>query len=112
MDQYYINNITSEETQFYYLNCTAGNSYTVSWLDSYDGTSALNELVTNEGLSGTNADVKVSIYSYNGSQQITSNQDSGYNVPVTFTANETGIIVIEVVPFNSNSAGYYAVKVN
>ena len=112
MDQYYINNITSEETQFYYLNCTAGNSYTVSWLDSYDGTSALNELVTNEGLSGTNADVKVSIYSYNGSQQITSNQDSGYNVPVTFTANETGIIVIEVVPFNSNNAGYYAVKVN
>ena len=109
MDQYYLGNLTSGETQFYYLNCTAGNSYTVSWLDSYDGTSALNELVTNEGLSGTNADVKVSIYSYDGSQQVTTNLDSG---PVTFTANETGIIVIEVVPYTSGNTGYYAVKVN
>ena len=109
MDQYYLGNLTSGETQFYYLNCTAGNSYTVSWLDSYDGTSALNELITNVGLSGTNGNVIVSIYSYDGSQQVTTNLDSG---PVTFTANETGIIVIEVVPYSSGDTGYYAVKVN
>jgi len=113
MDQYYIGNLTSnEQTQYFYFNCTAENSYTVSWLDSYDGNSELSELITNEGLSGTNVDVKVSIYSYNGSQQVISNQDNGFTQPVTFTANETGIIVIEVVPYSSGNTGYYAVKVN
>lgn len=113
MDQYYIGNITSnEQTQYHYLNCTAGDSYTVSWLDSFDGSSELSELLTTEGLSGTNVDVKVSIYSYDGSQQVISNQDNGFEQPVTFTANETNVFVIEVIPFDSNSAGYYAVKVN
>ena len=113
MDQYYIGNITSnEQTQYHYLNCTAGDSYTVSWLDIYDGHSELSELLTTEGLSGTNGDVKVSIYSYDGSQQVISNQDNGFNQPVTFTASETGLIVIEVVPYYSGDTGYYAVKVN
>lgn len=97
--------------KFTYI-CEAGASYSVSWVDSYDGNSQLSALLTNAGVSGSSCDVKVSIYSADSSQNVVTNQDSGYNNPVTFTANITGEYIIEVKPYSSNSTGYFAVAIN
>ena len=107
-----IGEITSENNVISYtLNCEAGSSYSVSWVDSYQGDDKLTELLADAGLSGNYCDVKVSIYSSDGSQNVVTNQDSGYNAPVTFTATVTGDYIIEVKPYNSSDTGYFAILI-
>lgn len=108
-----IGEITSENNGISYkLNCEAGSSYSVSWVDGYNGQSQLSELLANAGLSGDDCDVKVSIYSADGSQNVVTNKDNGYDDDsVTFTANITGEYIIEVKPYNSDYTGYFAIVI-
>lgn len=107
-----IGEITSENNVISYkLNCEAGASYSVSWVDSYQGDEKLTELLANAGVSGDYCDVKVSIYSADSSQNVVTDRDSGYDEPVTFTANITGEYIIEVKPYNSDSTGYFAILI-
>lgn len=107
-----IGEITSENNVISYtINCEAGSSYSVSWGDSYQGQEKVTELLTNAGVSGSSCDVEVSIYSADGSQNVATDRDSGYDDPVTFTANRTGEYIIEVKPYSSNSTGYFAIVI-
>ena len=107
-----IGEITSENNVISYtLNCEAGSSYSVSWLDSYQGDEKLTEILAAAGLSGDYCDVKVSIYSSDGNENVVTNQDSGYNAPVTFSANITGEYIFELKPYNSDSTCYFDILI-
>lgn len=107
-----IGEITSENNVISYtLNCEAGSSYSVSWADSYQGDDKLTELLADAGLSGNYCDVKVSIYSADGSQNVVTGRDSGYDAPITFTATVTGEYIIEVQPYSSGYTGYFGILI-
>lgn len=91
----------------YSFYCEAGNSYTVDWYDDYDRSTLLDELLSENGISGSSVDIKVSMYSPDG-DELCSTKDSG---PYTFTANYTGLYYIYVEPYSSGDSGYFAIFV-
>lgn len=120
--KYDLESITSGEYHLGYIStdtqikqfkfiCEAGSSYSVSWVDSYQGDDKLAEILAAAGLSGNYCDVKVSIYSADGSQNVVTGRDSGYDAPVTFTATVTGEYIIEVQPYSSGYTGYFAILI-
>ena len=64
---------------------TAGSSYTITWDDSWEGTSTYT------------GDVQVSA-NYADTTAIFTNIDSGYTTPQTFTATQTGTVTITLDP--------------
>ena len=99
----------------YKFACEENSSYTVSWVDSYEGKDALMNLLNDEGLENQICcDVKVSVYSENKTHIVCENQDSGYVNPTSFTAENSGYYFIEILPYSDdpNSRGYFAVKLN
>ena len=75
----------------------------------------LMNLLNDEGLGNQICcDVKVSVYSENKTHIVCENQDSGYENPISFTANNSGDYFIEILPYSDdpNSRGYFAVKLN
>lgn len=98
---------------YYTFYVQAGYSYNVYWMDGYDngGKSELENLLSNNSIGGSTLDVKVSIYSEDGSNDVCSGIDSGYASPQYFTAQTTGYYVIKVEPYNLGDMGYFAVKV-
>ena len=97
----------SYETSLY---CEAGKTYSVYWLDSYQGSQELSDFMTQQGISGEPVDIKVSIYSADGTQTVCAEMDSGFEPPQTFTANATGDFYIEVLPYGSGD-GYFAYSI-
>ena len=91
----------------YSFYCYAGSSYTVDWYDDYDRSTLLDELLSENGISGSSVDIKVSMYSPDG-DELCSTKDSG---PYTFTANYTGDYYIYVEPYSSGDSGYFAIFV-
>lgn len=91
----------------YSFYCYAGSSYTVDWYDDYDRSTLLDELLSENGISGSSVDIKVSMYSPDG-DELCSTKDSG---PYTFTANYTGLYYIYVEPYDSGDSGYFAIFV-
>lgn len=91
----------------YSFYCYAGSSYTVDWYDDYDRSTLLDELLSENGISGSGVDIKVSVYSSDG-DELCSTKDSG---PYTFTANYTGLYYIYVEPYSSGDSGYFAIFV-
>jgi len=67
--------------------------------------------MTQQGISGEPVDIKVSIYSADGTQTVCTEMDSGFDTPQTFTANATGDFYIEVLPYSSGDAGYFAYSI-
>ena len=98
----------SYATSFY---CEAGKTYSVYWLDSYQGSQELSDLMTQQGISGEPVDINVSIYSADGTQTVCTEIDSGFDTPQTFTANATGDFYIEVLPYGSENTGYFAYSI-
>lgn len=91
----------------YSFYCYAGSSYTVDWYDDYDRSTLLDELLSENGISGSSVDIKVSMYSPDG-DELCSTKDSG---PYTFTATYTGDYYIYVEPYDSGDSGYFAIFV-
>ena len=109
LDSYTVEYLSdSYATSFY---CEAGKTYSVYWLDSFQGSQELSDLMTQQGISGEPVDIKVSIYSADGTQTVCTEMDSGFDTPQTFTANTTGDFYIEVLPYGSGNTGYFAYSI-
>lgn len=102
----HINYVTS--TKYYSFYCEAGNNYTVDWYDSYNRNDALDELLSENGISGSGVDIKVSVYSDDDAHVVCTEKDTG---PSTFTATYTGFYTIYVQPYSSSDSGYFAIFV-
>jgi len=89
-------NITSTtSTVWYSFFVTSGTTYCVWWNDAYDGNST------------KTLDVRVSA-TYSSGTSIFTGIDSGWSTAQSFTANQTGIVKIRVVPYSSGT-GTFAV---
>ena len=101
---------TNIDGKYYSFYANSGSSYTVSWLDPYNGNngSDLSTLLQDNGINESGVDVKVSIYFEDGMYEVCNDNDSG---PQNFTAPTTGYYIIKVEPYYSGSTGYFAVKV-
>jgi hypothetical protein len=88
------NGTISSGARYYYFYATSGTLYKVSWNDSYqgDGTKTL--------------DVVVSAYWYSDNTSIFSATDSGYTSGKTFTASQTGYVMLKVEPYSSGTGTY------
>ncbi|GHV17750.1 hypothetical protein AGMMS49938_18620 [Fibrobacterales bacterium] len=79
-----------------------GKTYIIKWDDLY------------EGSGDYSVDVIVSAaYSYSGLSiggSLFSNEDSGYNPPQSFTATNTGTVIVTVVPYSPGDVGDYRIK--
>ena len=86
---------------WYKFDVTNGTQYYVWWNDSKngDGTKTL--------------DVKVSAYYNNGTNAFSEETiDSAWNPAKSFTANQTGTVTVQVIPYNSGSTGTFAIVYN
>jgi PKD repeat protein len=88
------------DTLWYSFNVTNGNSYTVQWDDTYDGSG----LYT--------ADVIVDVFKANLTTSYISYGDNGYFFPSSFNANETGTVYVRVTPYSvsSSNLGTFALR--
>ena len=107
----YTNNLLylNSDSQGYSFSCNAGATYTVSCLDSYEGDSELSQLMSDNSVTGSMVDIRVSIISADGSHTVLTREDNG---SCTFIANTTGTYYVIVEPYNTGSTGYFAVRVN
>ena len=100
----------NSDSQYYSFSCNAGSTYTVSWWDTASYNSELTQLMSDNSVTGSMVDIKVSIISSDGSHTVCESLDTG---PYSFTANTTGTYYIIVEPYYGYaSAGYFAVSVN
>ena len=99
----------NSDSQGYSFSCNAGATYTVSCLDSYEGESELSQLMSDNSVTGSMVDIRVSIISADGSHTVLTREDNG---SCTFIANTTGTYFVIVEPYNTGSTGYFAVSVN
>lgn len=106
----YTNNLLylNSDSQYYSFSCNVGVTYTVSWLDGDDGTSELSQLMSDNSVTGSTVDIRVSIISSDGSHTVCGSWDTG---PYSFTANTTGTYYVIVEPYSSSATGYFAVCV-
>jgi formylglycine-generating enzyme required for sulfatase activity len=82
--------------QFY---AQAGTSYVISWNDSYEGDGS------------KTADIGVSAYWKATDAGIFSLTDSGWDSPITFTADRSGIVVLKAESYmGGNTTGTFAIK--
>jgi len=89
---------TMEQEDWYSFSVTAGTTYHIWWNDSKQG-------------NGKTGDIAVSAR-YNGSSSwifggTNTSVDSGFNTAQSFTANQTGMVEIRVIPYNRNNTGTY-----
>ena len=107
----YTNNLLylNSDSQYYSFSCNAESTYTVSCLDSYAGDSELSQLMSDNSVTGSMVDIRVSIISADGSHTVLTGEDNG---SCTFIANTTGTYYVIVSPYNTGSTGYFAVSVN
>ena len=89
--------------------CDKGKYYTVNWYDSDNSSELINILKIN-GLSNFSlADIRVSIYSEDGKHSVCTSKDTERSW--SFIAEYTGYYVVEVIPYNENTYGYFAIEV-
>ena len=107
----YTNNLLylNSDSQYYYFSCNAESTYTVSWWDSASYYSELSQLMSENSVSGSMVDIRVSIISADGTHTVLTREDDG---SCTFIANTTGTYYVIVEPYNTGSTGYFAVSVN
>lgn len=99
----------NSDSQCYSFSCNAGATYTVSWLDGYDDTSELSQLMSDNSVTGSVVDIRASIISADCTHTVWTRYDGG---SCTFTAHTTGTYYVIVEPYSSGSTGYFAVSVN
>jgi formylglycine-generating enzyme required for sulfatase activity len=89
----------SNPVKRYQFYAQSGVSYAVAWNDSYQG-------------NGTkSADIGVSAYWKDTNGSIFGRTDSGWDIPQSFTANRSGIVVLQVEHYTSgNTTGTYALR--
>ena len=90
---------SSTDILWYSFNVTNGVTYNLQWDDSYDGSGAYT------------ADIIVNVFKSNLTTTYISDGDSGFTIPRSFTATETGIVYVRVTPYNASTGtfalGYY-----
>jgi len=91
---------TRDQEEWFAFPVISGTTYRVWWNDSGNG-------------SGKTCNVAVSAR-YKGSSSwifggTNTSVDSGYSTAQSFTANQTGMVEIRVIPYNRNSTGTYGI---
>jgi hypothetical protein len=97
LNTWYTDSLTSNNTSNQYrFPVMNGVTYSISWDDSFQGTSA-----------GT-VDIQVSA-EYLGGSSIFTDTDSGYTIPKTFTASTSGYVIITVRPYYIGGSGNFRI---
>lgn len=90
--------LTAGGTMWYSFSATLGQTYAISWNDSFNGNSTMT------------CDVAVSAYHGNKTTAFFGGVDSGYSTPQTITATATETVYIKVVGYSGSNSGTFAVK--
>jgi len=97
INKWFNGNITSTTNNVWYsFFVTLGTTYRIWWNELYNGDST------------KSLDVKVSA-TYNDGTSIFTDIDAGWTTAQSFTAIQTGIVKIKVVPYSSGNTGTFAV---